>query len=354
MNPSITSTIAFVLFSLAAMATAQSNFLVLRGDSQPRLEDLKVSNTPELLQFSALTGEKVTIRLLGETQTAIVQHHVNVVMDCSSFIESGGKLLGPVEWTRKSYIEDEEGSFVPKGAEIVIYPSAEHERLRAEGELNRYLNITSTNIRNGAERADNGLYTCTVCTETGCRTSSVMLFLIGAPPRLDFAGDNATSEESSLPYADKKYRVGADFCVERNSSQSLVIEITCDIFGEDLAQRQSIAFPVPSRKWYKDDVLLYSVDVIGRSVYDGRNPNFYTGDNALLDYGVVIPPPLFTPKNGQLVMLFDSASQLAAPQVGGNNATVSADVFNALTGRWRCEVENSLGIQSAETVITQC
>ena len=157
-----------------------------------------------------------------------------------------------------------------------------------------------------------------------------------------------------MSYADKKYRVGADFCVERNSSENLVIEITCDIFGENLAEHQSIPFPVPSRKWYKDGVLLYSVDLIGRSVYDGRNPNFYTGDNALLDYGVVIPPPLFTPQDGQLVMLFDSASQLAAPQVGGNNATVGVDVFNALTGRWRCEVENSLGMQSAETVITQC
>ena len=191
MSSSITSTIALVLFSLAAMATAQlSNFLVLRGENQPRLEELKVSNTPELLQFSALAGEKVTIRLLGETQTAIVQHHVNVVMDCSSFIESSGKILGPAEWTRQSYVEDEEGALIPKGAEIVVYPGTEQERFRAEGELNRYLNITRTNIGNGAERADNGLYTCTVCAESGCRTSSVMLFLIGAPPRLDFAGDN--------------------------------------------------------------------------------------------------------------------------------------------------------------------
>ena len=187
---SITSTIALLLFSLAAMATAQSSFRVLRGGNQPRIEDLKVSNTPELLQFAALTGEKVTIRLLEETQTAIVQNHVNVIMDCSSLIESGGKLLGPVQWTRLSYFEDEDGALTPKGAEIVIYPGSEHDRLRAEGELNRFLNITDTIIKTGAERADNGLYTCTVCTETGCRMSSVMLFMIGAPPRLDFAADN--------------------------------------------------------------------------------------------------------------------------------------------------------------------
>ena len=190
MSSCITSTIALLLLSLAAMSTAQSNFRVLRGGNQPRLEDLKISNTPELLQFAALTGEEVTIELLEDTQTAIVQHHVNVIMDCSSLIEAGGKLLGPVEWTRQTYFEDEDGALTPKGSEITIYAGSEKERLRAEGELNRFLNIARTNIRNGAERTDNGLYTCTVCTETGCRMSSVMLFLIGAPPRLDLAADN--------------------------------------------------------------------------------------------------------------------------------------------------------------------
>lgn len=186
------------------MSTAQSNFRVLRGENQPRLEDLKISNTPELLQFAALTGEEVTIDLLGETQTAIVQHHVKIVMDCSSLIEAGGKLLRPVEWTRQSYFEDEDGALTPKGAEIVIYPGSGNERLRAEGELNRFLNIARSNIRTGAERADNGLYTCTVCMENGCRTSSVMLFLIGAPPRLDFVADNG--EFTSLLVMERRGR----------------------------------------------------------------------------------------------------------------------------------------------------
>jgi hypothetical protein len=182
---------------MSTTGTAQSNFRVLRGQNQPRLEDLKISNTPELLQFSALTGEEVTIDLLGETQTAIVQHNVKVIMDCSSLIDAGGKLLGPAEWTRQTYFEDEDGALTPKGSEIIIYPGSENARLRAEGELNNFLNIARTNIRNGAERADNGLYTCTVCTDSGCRMSSVMLFLIGAPPRLDFAADNGELMSSS-------------------------------------------------------------------------------------------------------------------------------------------------------------
>ena len=160
-----------------------------------------------------------------------------------------------------------------------------------------------------------------------------------------------------MPYVDKKYRVGADFCIERNSSSNLVMEITCDIFGEDMENHQSIPIPLPSRRWYKNDVLFYSVDQVGKNVYSGRNPDFFTGDNALLDYGMVIPPPLFTPREGQLIMLFDPNSQLTAPQVstdGNQNTTVPVDVFNALIGRWRCEVDNSLGMQAAETVITEC
>ena len=126
--------------------------------------------------------------------------------------------------------------------------------------------------------------------------------------------------------------------------------------GENLAEHMSIPFPVPSRKWYKDDVLLYSVDLIGRSVYRGRNSGFYTGENAILTYGIVNPSPLFTLQTGQLVMAFE-ASELAYPEFapeGTTNVTLVDDVFNALTGTWRCEVGNMLGVWSVETVITEC
>lgn len=180
---------ALLLPCFTALVLSKNNFKVLRGDNQPSMEKLMLSNTPELLEFSALSGEEVTIRLLDDKQTAIVQHHVHVVMDCTSLIESGGKLLGPVEWTRMSYKEGDNGFLTPEESEITIYQN-KRERLKAEGELNRYLTITSTNIVRGAEGEDNGLYTCTACTETGCRSSSVMLFLIGSAPRLESASDN--------------------------------------------------------------------------------------------------------------------------------------------------------------------
>lgn len=162
-------------------------------------------------------------------------------------------------------------------------------------------------------------------------------------------------EENKAYYVDRKYHIGADFCVNRSSEE--VIEISCDVLGEDLAKHLSIAFPSPSRKWYKNDVLLYSVDLIGRSVYKNLNQDFFdVGSNGILKFGLVEPPPLYMPQGGQLLMAFE-ASELAFPEYapqGMNNVTMVDDVFDALIGTWRCELENVVGKWTAETIITEC
>ena len=154
---------------------------------------------------------------------------------------------------------------------------------------------------------------------------------------------------------DKKYRVGADFCVNRSSEE--IIQLSCDLLDENLAQRTSIAFPCPSRKWYKDDVLLYSVDLVGRNVYRGMNHNFFDIEsNGVLRYGIVEPPPLYMFQNGELLLAFE-ASELAFPEFapeGVTNATMVDDVFDALIGTWRCELQNVVGKYIAETTITEC
>lgn len=174
---------------LCSAAVVYAEFRVLRGGNQPAHEEMTMSNTARLMQYAALSGEKATIMLRDENQTAIVQHHVNVVIDCAPLIQSGGRLLSGVKWTRQSYYPDQDGSLSPKGSEITIYPSSSG-RLKAEGALNHILNISSTNIIIGAEKDDNGVYTCTICKQNGCRSARVMLFLIGAPPRMNMVSDN--------------------------------------------------------------------------------------------------------------------------------------------------------------------
>ena len=185
MSTYLTSVIALLLCSTAAVV---SSFQVLRGNSQPALSEMKVSNTANLMAYAAMSGEKVNIMMQDKNQTAIVQHHVHVVMDCSSLIPAGEKLTSPVKWTRQSYVEDDKEILSPMGLEITIYPSRRQtERLKSEGSMNEVLNISRTNAIPGAQRKDDGLYTCKVCTESGCHTSSLMLFLIGGPPRMNYA-----------------------------------------------------------------------------------------------------------------------------------------------------------------------
>lgn len=45
--------------------------------------------------------------------------------------------------------------------------------------LGRLLNVTYANILQRAESADNGIYTCTACTTTGCKSASVTIFMLG-------------------------------------------------------------------------------------------------------------------------------------------------------------------------------
>ena len=143
------------------------------------------------MQYAAFSGEKVTIMMEDTNQTAIVQHHVHVVMDCTPLINAGGKILGSVTWTRQSYVEEGDQILSPRGVEFIIYPSVQsNERLKSEGSMNHILNISSTNAVPGGERKDDGLYTCTACTASGCRSSSVMLFLVGGPPRMNTAKDD--------------------------------------------------------------------------------------------------------------------------------------------------------------------
>ena len=191
--------LASVIALLLCFAAAVNSFVVLRGDSQPSLEEMKLSNTINLMQYTAFSGEKVKIMMEDENQTAIVQHHVHVVMDCSPLVDAGEKLISPVKWTRQSYAQDGNEVLSPQGLEITIYPTRRRtERLKSEGTMNHILNITRTNAIPGAQRKDDGLYTCTVCTQSGCRSSSLMLFLIGGPPRMNYANNDGKQKNRCL------------------------------------------------------------------------------------------------------------------------------------------------------------
>ena len=62
------------------------------------------------------------------------------------------------------------------------------------GEFNRWLNITRTNIIQGAQDVNQGNYTCEVCIGRGvlpepiCHTAVSTLLIIGGPPSISLKG----------------------------------------------------------------------------------------------------------------------------------------------------------------------
>ena len=173
------SKIFFALMSFMCFSRLYA-FRVLRGEEQPTIEKLQLTNYFELITAAAKTGESVMVELLGDTQTVIAQHGVNIVFDCGPLIPETGKPLGSgVQWEVRDYSPNQDGLLVPRGRSYAIGHGSQG-RKEVGGSLGRYFNITKSNIIQGSQDDDNGLYTCIVCTTSSCRTSSVMLYIIGS------------------------------------------------------------------------------------------------------------------------------------------------------------------------------
>ena len=156
-----------------------SNFRLLTGSESRELE---LGQNPELREVLARTGERVLINITGEESTAILQEGVNALIDCLPFLRRfpGGQ----ISWFSRRI--DQIGDPISDDT-MIIQPD---DRIRVEGEFNRYLNITRTNIVAGAEDIDSGVYTCRVCVAQGtiledCRNASTRVYLLGSPPDVD-------------------------------------------------------------------------------------------------------------------------------------------------------------------------
>ena len=159
-----------------------SNFRLLTGSESRELE---LGQNPELRDILARTGERVLINITGEESTAILQEGVNALIDCLPFLRRfpGGQ----ISWFSRRI--DQSGESISDDTMITL-PTAPTRRIRVEGDFNRYLNITRTNIVAGAEDTDSGVYTCRVCVAQGtmfevCRNASTRVYLLGSPPDVD-------------------------------------------------------------------------------------------------------------------------------------------------------------------------
>ena len=165
------------LVALICLVTDGHGFMVLRGENQSDFTTLRQTDFSTLLSMAAKSGEKITVPLLEGNQTVIAQNGVNILIDCNSLVPTSGKPLAAIEWNIMHFFLSD-GKMIPQKSGIRPL-SGVKTRISTKGEFNRYLNITQSNALQASHDPDTGLYTCTSCTSSGCRSATLMLLLIG-------------------------------------------------------------------------------------------------------------------------------------------------------------------------------
>ncbi len=171
-----TSSLSVILALLSCLLCAHA-FSVLRGEQKLPMEDLKIENYPNLIDLALKTDETAMVELVAdEEQMLIAQHGSRIILDCSTLMSSG-QPLSPMQWREFLLTPGSNGVLVQDARPRFF--SSFPDRVSITGLLNRYLNISYANIVQRAETADNGVYVCTACTTTGCRTANVTIYMLG-------------------------------------------------------------------------------------------------------------------------------------------------------------------------------
>ena len=170
----------FVLLGCVLCLRGTQAFEVLRGEDMLPMDELKASNYFNLIDLAVKTQEAATIELLNDTQMIIVQHGAQIVLDCSPMMPTSGRVINPArEWEEIRLVTQGDGSLKEFGKPR-RFTSFRASRIKTDGALNRYLNITYANALEIGQVADNGIYTCSACSTTGCRTASITIFMLGS------------------------------------------------------------------------------------------------------------------------------------------------------------------------------
>lgn len=74
-----------------------------------QLRELELTQNPELLEFAAMTGETVFIRITGAQSGAILSERVNAYIDCLPWLQQFPG--GSIQWIRQAF--DPENASIP-------------------------------------------------------------------------------------------------------------------------------------------------------------------------------------------------------------------------------------------------
>ena len=142
--------------------------------------DVELGQIAELLLHAARPREEVTVGVLGEMQTAIVEAGARVLINFNHFFREASGLLpaGGVTVTISRQLLDQTSGEPLPATEEVLLPSDGRVTVSAGGGDEQHF----VDIRD-AVLGDSGVYTAEVCSLSGtpdetCRSASVTLFVL--------------------------------------------------------------------------------------------------------------------------------------------------------------------------------
>ena len=141
---------------------------------------MTLGQRPELLQYAARPGERATIGVLTERQTAIVQAGARALINFNYFFRQALELLPAgdltVAITRQS-LDSESGAPLP-GTEEVLPPGQGRITVSVGGgDQQHFVSVADAML------GDSGVYTIEVCSQSGaprvvCLEASTTLFVL--------------------------------------------------------------------------------------------------------------------------------------------------------------------------------
>ena len=155
------------------------------------------------------------------------------------------------------------------------------------------------------------------------------------------------------------YRIGADFCYDRNNSflnddfddddfENDIAEyvIGCDVVTDVIGR----PFPPPDRRWYKDGVLVYQLPAL-----ELRNPTPQVMDNDEFNARFPLLTPSGNDADNILILNDDGSISLSFINIAFSGRDFDVDeALNQLSGNWTCSVNNSMGTETATTIFGEC
>ena len=169
-----------------------------------------------------------------------------------------------------------------------------------------------------------------------------------------YAGpDNIPADDDAVA----KYGIGADFCIERDNTfftadgdYDYDNDIAEYVIACDLVDSLPSPFPAADRRWYKDGILIYTLPAEGT-----ENPTPLVMDN--VEFNAAFPMLMPSSDDFNDVLLFNDEGSITFSFftfLFGNREYNISELIEQLSGNWTCSVNNSLGADTATTLVGIC